>query len=254
MYNQIWSPLKQEFVPTLSKHGKLALKMYINSFKTGGSYKTDANGEYVKDAQGNYIPTVEMYEKSEVDKASPAWTYRGSIAEKGAADQDEQRTEEQRTVDNTDPEKKSDNTQETSNTPSLTGVIRAAQAFKQNKGEILEEKEAKKAEPKVTESTKVQQKPENVEETARQGTNVDNEDKEADRPKNAESEVTESNISQNEKLTPEERSNLILYINQLKGTVDLLAEKPNDSAQRGMIVNHLTQLSKLLKEIELKEI
>lgn len=37
MYNQIWSPLKQEFVPTLSKHGKQALKMYINSFKTGGS-------------------------------------------------------------------------------------------------------------------------------------------------------------------------------------------------------------------------
>lgn len=37
MYNQIWSPLKQEFVPTLSKHGKQVLKMYINSFKTGGS-------------------------------------------------------------------------------------------------------------------------------------------------------------------------------------------------------------------------
>ena len=37
MYNQIWSPLKQEFVPTLSKHGKQALKIYVNSFMTGGS-------------------------------------------------------------------------------------------------------------------------------------------------------------------------------------------------------------------------
>ena len=37
MYNQIWSPLKQEFVPTLSKHGRKALKMYVNSFMTGGA-------------------------------------------------------------------------------------------------------------------------------------------------------------------------------------------------------------------------
>lgn len=37
MYNQIWSPLKQEFVPTLSKHGRQALKMYVNSFMTGGA-------------------------------------------------------------------------------------------------------------------------------------------------------------------------------------------------------------------------
>lgn len=41
MYNQIWSPLKQEFVPTLSTDGRQALKMYINSFKTGGSATTD---------------------------------------------------------------------------------------------------------------------------------------------------------------------------------------------------------------------
>jgi hypothetical protein len=37
MYNQIWSPLKQEFVPTLSLDGRQALKMYVNSFMTGGA-------------------------------------------------------------------------------------------------------------------------------------------------------------------------------------------------------------------------
>ena len=36
MYNKIWSPLKQEFVETLSYEGKRALKMYVNSFMTGG--------------------------------------------------------------------------------------------------------------------------------------------------------------------------------------------------------------------------
>jgi hypothetical protein len=41
MYNQIWSPLKQEFVPTLSKHGRQALKMYVNSFMTGGAIKQE---------------------------------------------------------------------------------------------------------------------------------------------------------------------------------------------------------------------
>ena len=37
MYNKIWSPLKQEFVETLSYEGKKALKMYVNSFMIGGS-------------------------------------------------------------------------------------------------------------------------------------------------------------------------------------------------------------------------
>jgi hypothetical protein len=40
MYNQIWSPLKQEFVETLSDEGKKALKLYVNSFMTGGTLET----------------------------------------------------------------------------------------------------------------------------------------------------------------------------------------------------------------------
>jgi hypothetical protein len=41
MYNQIWSPITNEFVPTLSKHGRQALKMYVNSFMTGGTLKPE---------------------------------------------------------------------------------------------------------------------------------------------------------------------------------------------------------------------
>ena len=42
MYNNIWSPLKQEFVKTLSVEGKKALKMYVNSLMIGGSEVTES--------------------------------------------------------------------------------------------------------------------------------------------------------------------------------------------------------------------
>jgi hypothetical protein len=54
MYNQIWSPLKQEFVETLSLDGRQALKMYVNSFMTGGAdpaAAVTAAGDGVRDAE-----------------------------------------------------------------------------------------------------------------------------------------------------------------------------------------------------------
>ena len=53
MYNQIWSPLKQEFVATLSLDGRQALKMYVNSFMTGGAF-TDPPGDIATDPKYKY--------------------------------------------------------------------------------------------------------------------------------------------------------------------------------------------------------
>ena len=51
MYNKIWSPLKQEFVNTLSDEGKKALKLYVNSFMTGGAESQNAVEEKTQQNQ-----------------------------------------------------------------------------------------------------------------------------------------------------------------------------------------------------------
>ena len=61
MYNKIWSPLKQEFVETLSVEGKKALKMYVNSLMTGGAMTEEdfieglTQSKIQKTGQKNYI-------------------------------------------------------------------------------------------------------------------------------------------------------------------------------------------------------
>jgi hypothetical protein len=52
MYNQIWSPLKQEFVDTLSTDGRQALKMYVNSFMTGGAFPNNKEEAAEREAAG----------------------------------------------------------------------------------------------------------------------------------------------------------------------------------------------------------
>ena len=64
MYNKIWSPLKQEFVDTLSYDGKKALKMYVNSFMTGG-----AEGEVGADNNGPDEPQGAVGEEQQQDAA-----------------------------------------------------------------------------------------------------------------------------------------------------------------------------------------
>jgi hypothetical protein len=76
MYNQIWSPLKQEFVPTLSKHGRQALKMYVNSFMTGGAVMTEQ--DFIKGL--NAAEDKNKYIKTNISKDATKYGNKGGEA------------------------------------------------------------------------------------------------------------------------------------------------------------------------------
>jgi len=144
MYNQIWNPLKQEFVETLSTDGRQALKMYVNSFMTGGA-KT-AEEAKVNDAKVNEAAGTTEEEKVDGD--------RTPVAEGGITQEQEQEAVQVNnptsttapTREDSNETPKGDNTHELSEAQrkkiadEATNTAKAANEFSNNLTEVWAQK------------------------------------------------------------------------------------------------------------------